>query len=78
MGGGGGYGENKGGTNREDTIGGGCGRGLCPLPHTTGYGGALEAPPSGSGAEPQKLCKIAYQNHHLFYKFFNFARINHH
>ena len=25
-------------TNREDIIGGGCGRGLCPLPPTRGYG----------------------------------------
>ena len=49
-----------------------------PLPPSyRGYGGALEAPP-GSRAEPQKVCKIAYQNHHLFYKFFNFTRITQH
>ena len=48
-GGGGGVWENKGRTNMEDIIGGGCGRGLCPLPPTRGYGGALEATPSGPG-----------------------------
>ena len=48
-GGGGGVWENKGGTNMEDIIGGGCGRGLCPLPPTRGSGGALEATPSGPG-----------------------------
>ena len=36
------------------------GRGHGPSRPARGYGGALEAPPSGSGAEPQKLCKALH------------------
>ena len=59
-GGGGGRENSKGGTTREDTIGGGGTGGSC----------ALSRPARGYGERwklPQLLCKIAFQNHHLFY-----------
>ena len=58
---GGGVRENsKGGTTREDTIGGGGTGGSCALSRPArGYDERLKL--------PQKLSKIAFQNHHLFY-----------
>ena len=53
-GGGGGVGE----TIWVELTGVGAGRGLCPLPPS--HGGALEAPSSEPGAEPQKLCKKTF------------------
>ena len=45
-----------------ETKGVGAGGGFTPSRSARGHGGALEAPPSGCGAEPQKLCKLCVIN----------------
>ena len=55
--GGGGPGKQYGSV---ELTGVGAGRGLCPLPPSQGDGGALVAPSSEPGAEPQKLCKKTF------------------